>query len=96
MESREKDPSTALLIEIAGGLFGFLGLGHIYVGRTNEGIVRLIIFLVYNIIAWIAIYLLFYLVFVGCVCVPFQLAIQIGVPIWSGLGLKRDLEGVQL
>lgn len=86
----DKDVNTAFLIELVGGFFGLLGIGYIYTGRTNDGILRLILWIIYNIIAYIAIMLLIS-VFVGCLCIPVQLAIQIGVPLWSANNLKNIL-----
>jgi hypothetical protein len=37
-----KDQDTAFLIELIGGILGFLGVGYIYAGLTNAGLVRLI------------------------------------------------------
>lgn len=87
---QEKDPNTAFLIELVGGFFGLLGLGHIYVGKTNEGVLRLIIWLIYDITAFVVISLLIALI-VGLICIPFQLAIQIGVPLWSASNLKKQM-----
>lgn len=84
------DPNTVFLIELVGGFFGLLGLGYLYVGRTNDGLVRLIIWLLYNVCAYIAITILIS-VFIGIACCPFQLAIQIIVPIWSATTLKNQL-----
>lgn len=88
--TRKHDPNTAFLIELVGGFFGLLGIGYIYVGRTNDGILRLVLWMLYDIIAFIVISLLL-AVIVGVVCIPFQLAIQIGVPIWSATTLKNEL-----
>jgi TM2 domain-containing membrane protein YozV len=88
--ARQYDPNTAFLIELIGGFFGLLGIGYIYVGRTNDGILRLVLWLLYDIIAAITISLLL-AVIVGIVCIPFQLAIQIGVPLWSATTLKNEL-----
>jgi len=85
-----KDPNTAFLIELVGGFFGLLGIGYLYVGRTNDGILRLILWIIYDVIAGITITLLIS-VFVGFLCIPIQLAIQIGVPIWSANNLKNSL-----
>jgi TM2 domain-containing membrane protein YozV len=85
-----KDPDTAFLIELIGTFFGLLGLGYIYVGRTQEGLIRLIIWIVYNSIAWITIFILISLV-IGCFCIPIQRAIQIGVAIWSATTLKNSV-----
>lgn len=91
-ETNKKDPNTAYLIELIGGFFGLLGLGYFYVGQTNEGIIRLIIWIIYNVFAYIIISVLISLV-VGIACCPFQLIIQIGVPIWSATTLKNQLLG---
>jgi TM2 domain-containing membrane protein YozV len=85
-----KDPDTAFLIEIVGGFFGLLGLGYIYVGRTEEGVIRLIVWVIYNIVAYIAITALITIV-IGCFCLPVQLAIQIGVALWSANALKKSM-----
>lgn len=86
-----KDPSTGFLLELIPGLFGFLGIGYLYAGRTNDGIIRLAAFLIYNLLAWTAIAVLSIIV-VGLCLIPVQLAIQIGVPIWSALQLRKEME----
>jgi TM2 domain-containing membrane protein YozV len=86
-----KDPNTAFLIELVGGFFGLLGLGYFYVGRTNDGLIRLIGWIVYTIIAWVVISLLITII-IGCFCMPVQLAIQIGVPIGSAMSLKNSMQ----
>lgn len=90
VRNSEYDENTAFLIELLAGLFGFLGIGYIYVGRTNEGVTRLILFFIYNVIAWFVISLLF-AILIGFCLVPIQLIIQIGVVIWSANTLKKDL-----
>ncbi|HMR66998.1 MAG TPA: hypothetical protein PKE64_23560 [Anaerolineae bacterium] len=85
-----KDPDTAFLLELVGAFFGLLGLGYIYVGRTQDGLIRLIAWLIYNFIAWITIGILISLV-IGCFCVPVQLVIQVGVAIWSASSLKKSM-----
>jgi TM2 domain-containing membrane protein YozV len=85
-----KDPNTSFLIEMVGGFFGLLGLGYFYVGRTNDGIVRLIAWLAYNITAYFVITLLL-AVLIGIICLPIQLIIQIGVSYWSANTLKNDM-----
>ena len=89
--TKEYDPNTAFIIELVGGFFGLLGLGYFYVGRTNDGLLRLLIWLGYNIFAWVMIVILSALI-VGLICIPFQFIIQIGVPVWSAMTLKNDLE----
>jgi TM2 domain-containing membrane protein YozV len=71
--TKQYDPNTVFLIELVGGFFGLLGLGHLYLGRTNDGILRLVLWLLYDIIAGVTIALLSTVV-VGLVCIPFQLA----------------------
>ena len=85
------DPNTIFLVELVGGFFGLLGLGHFMVGDTNGGIIRLVSWMIYNIIAYVTITLLI-AVIVGFFCIPFQLAIQIGVPFWSATSLRNSLQ----
>lgn len=42
-----KSPGTAALIALVGGLFGFPGIGHIYVGRLRRGTLILVSGLVF-------------------------------------------------
>jgi len=86
------DPNPAFLIELVGGFFGLLGLGYIYVGRSSEGVVRLVAWLLYDIVAGITIAMLLAVV-VGVVCIPIQLVIQVGVPLWSASTLKNQMLG---
>jgi TM2 domain-containing membrane protein YozV len=85
-----KDPNTAFVIELVGGIFGLLGLGYMYIGRTEDGVIRLIAWLVYNVVAWIVIFFLTAFV-IGCFCIPVQIAIQVGVSIWSATTLKNSI-----
>lgn len=93
MPPQPKDPNTAFLIEIVGGLFGLLGLGYFYIGQTNDGILRLIIFLAYNIFAYIMISIFGAITagIVVCICAPIQLIIQVGVALWSATTLKNEM-----
>jgi hypothetical protein len=88
--ARKYDVNTAFLIEFLGGFFGLLGIGYLYAGRTNDGVVRLVVWLLYSILAWVTIGLLS-AILVGLICIPFQLAIQVGVPLWSANQLKKKL-----
>jgi hypothetical protein len=90
--TREYDPNTAFLIELIGGFLGLLGIGYIYVGRTTEGILRLVLWLLYDVIAAITITALL-AVLVGVICIPVQLVIQVVVPLWSATTLKNALLG---
>ena len=84
------DPNTVYLVELIGGLFGLLGIGYFYVGRTNEGVLRLILFLIYNITAWVVIMLLTAFV-IGLCFIPVQIIIQVLVAVWSANALKNSL-----
>jgi len=86
----DKDPNTAYIIELVGGFFGLLGLGYFYVGRTSDGIIRLISWIIYDLIAGVTISLLL-TVLVGFLCIPIQLVIQIAIPLWSASALKKQL-----
>ena len=86
----EHNPDTVFIIELLCGFFGFLGIGYFYVGRTNEGLLRLLLWFGYNIVAWVIITLLLALI-VGFICIPIQILIQIAVPIWSAMTLKNEL-----
>jgi TM2 domain-containing membrane protein YozV len=87
---RKQNPETAFLIEFLAGIFGLLGVGYLYAGQTNEGVVRLVVWLVYTILAWVVIGLLS-AILVGVICIPFQLVLQIGVPLWSANRLKKQM-----
>ena len=86
---RKLVPETAFLIEFLAGIFGLLGVGYLAAGKTNDGVVRLVVWLVYTVLAWVTISLLTAIV-VGVVCIPFQLVLQIGVPLWSANKLKKQ------
>ena len=77
-----KDPTTALMLELLGYL-GFLGIGHIYAGKTNRGIGLLIGWLVYLTAAFFLTICL-----VGC----FMFLAWVVVPPLSGLWVKNEME----
>jgi hypothetical protein len=89
--ARKYDPNTAFLLEIILGFFGLLGIGYMYAGRTNDGVIRLIVWFAYDVLATCMIALLLSVI-VGLACIPIQLIIQIGVPLWSAYVLKGQLE----
>ena len=85
-----KDPDTAFLIEMVGGFFGFLGLGYFYVGRSSDGLVRLLVWMIALAGAWILAWV-FAAVIVGFCFMPVILAAQVGIPYWSADSLKRHM-----
>ena len=89
-QAQPKDPNTAFLIELVGGFFGLLGLGYFYIGRSNDGIIRLIGWIIYDVIAFIVISALL-TVLIGLFCLPFQLIIQVAIPLWSANALKKQM-----
>jgi TM2 domain-containing membrane protein YozV len=92
--TKKYDPNTVFLIELICGFFGLLGIGYFYVGRSSEGAIRLILFLVYDIISGLIIAALI-AVIVGFICLPFQLVIQVGVAFWSATTLKNSILATQ-
>lgn len=88
--TRTFDPNIAFILELVLGIFGLLGIGYLYGGRTDEGVVRLVVWLIWNLVAWCSIILLM-AVIIGFCLIPFALAIQVGVPVWSAYSLKQKL-----
>ena len=87
---RKYDPNTAFVIELVAGFFGLLGVGYMYVGRTEEGILRLVLWLLYTVVAAISLVLLSALI-IGLCLIPFALVIQVIVPLLSAISLKNKL-----
>jgi hypothetical protein len=46
--SSGKDRGIALILELVAGFFGFLGIGWLYAGKTKEGVLILVGFLLFN------------------------------------------------
>jgi hypothetical protein len=80
-----KDPTAGLLLELL-GYVGFLGIGHIWAGKTTRGIALLVGWWIYLSMSW-----LLTIVLVGCL----MLVASIAVPIASGLYLKSEMEREQ-
>lgn len=87
----ERLANTAFLIEVVGGVVGLLGLGYMYAGRTSEGITRLVVWLIALSVMWTIVGLLMVVVIGFCLTVP-ALVVHVGVPVWSALTLKAELE----
>lgn len=71
------------MLELLPGLFGFLGIGHMYVGEVIRGVLLLVGYW-----AFISFELLTLLGVIGWCLTPLNLLIPIGSAFW----LKRDLE----
>jgi hypothetical protein len=80
-----KDPTVGLLLELIGYL-GFLGIGHIYAGKTARGIGLMVGYWVYLICSGLLTVLL-----IGCV----MLVAALAVPLASGFYLKNEMEKEQ-
>ena len=90
-ELRDVDKTIAFILEIALGLFGFLGIGHMYAGLIKEGVIKLVIWLAVVYTCWIVVVILSYFL-IGICFIPFMLVAQIGVPIWSAFHIKKKLD----
>jgi TM2 domain-containing membrane protein YozV len=82
--------NNAFILELVGGVLGFLGLGYMYVGRTSDGVIRLVVWWLVIGAMWTTITLLS-AVLVGLCLVPLGIAVQLGGPIYSALQLKKLL-----
>lgn len=51
-----KSPGTAALIAIIGGIFGFPGIGHIYLGKIAKGLVILFSGLILFVVALLVLF----------------------------------------
>jgi hypothetical protein len=83
------DPNVAWLELI--GLIGFLGIGYLVAGRTNDGILRLIGFMAFLFVGWLITAILI-AVIIGICLVPVMLVAQVAIPVWSALQLKAELD----
>ena len=84
-----RDSAIALLLELI-GYAGFLGIGHIYAGRTGRGIALMIAWWFYGFVAIILMVTIILTIF-GCLML---LAVPV-VPLLSGLWVKHDLDREQ-
>jgi TM2 domain-containing membrane protein YozV len=80
----QRDPQTAMILEIIAGLFGFLGIGHFYAGRTNVGLGLLIGWWVF-----LGIEVVLMAFVIGLCLLPLNLI----VPIVSGMWVRNELLG---
>ncbi len=87
------DKTAAFLLEFIPGFFGLMGIGYIYAGDIAGGILRLILWPVFLGIAWTIIAFLM-IILVGLCFVPVMIILQVLIPIWSAISLRRKLENV--
>ncbi|HST03566.1 MAG TPA: hypothetical protein VLQ48_02400 [Chloroflexia bacterium] len=80
-----KDPVVGLLLELLGYL-GFLGIGHIWAGKTTRGVVLLLGYW-----AYMAVSVVLTIVLVGCL----MLVATLAIPLISGFYLKNEMEREQ-
>lgn len=79
-----RDPQTAMILEVIAGLFGFLGIGHFYAGRTNTGLALLIGWWVF-----LGVEVMLMAVLIGCLLLP----LNVIVPVVSGIWVRNELQG---
>ena len=93
-ENKVINPGTAMLIEIVGALFCFLGLGWIYSGKAGIGIILLIVYWIVVAVETFVIFPLITLVTLGLGVIVYGIIpIQnIIVGIISGLIVKGNVE----
>lgn len=82
--STMKDENLAFVLEVIPGLFGFLGIGHIYSGNITRGLLLLVGY-------WLFVSTELVLMFlaVGFCLTPANLIL----PLLSALWVKREMEG---
>jgi hypothetical protein len=87
--NRAIDPNIAWL-ELF-GLIGFLGIGYLVANRIQDGIIRLVGFWILMTVGWIVTVILM-TVLIGFCLIPVMLVASVGIPIWSALSLRNELE----
>jgi hypothetical protein len=80
--ARPKDPTIGLLLELI-GLFGVLGIGHIYAGKVTRGVILMASFFMY--------FIVFACLSVVLIGIPFLVLYWV-VPIISALYLRNEME----
>jgi len=83
--AQPKDPTAGLLLELL-GYIGFLGIGHIWAGKTTRGIVLLVGWWIYLACSGVLT-----IVLIGCV----MLVAALVIPIASGLYLRNEMQREQ-
>lgn len=79
-----RDPTIAFILEVLPGLFGILGIGHMYAGNIPRGLILLVVWFLFVTGE----------VTTGVICCFFPL--NFVVPVLSGLWAKRELDGEPL
>jgi len=83
--AQPKDPTAGLLLELL-GYIGFLGIGHIWAGKTSRGIALLVGWWIYLACSGVLT-----IVLIGCV----MLVAALVIPIASGLYLRNEMQREQ-
>jgi len=78
--------TTALVLEAVFGIFGLLGIGHVFTGRVRSGIGLLLGWWVYMVVAFFV--SLVTLGFAACLFIP----ISIAVPVISGIQARTHIQ----
>lgn len=91
-----KRPQTASTLEFVGGVFGLLGLGYLYAGRTQQGIAHFVSWVVWIVVACTVINLLPSRIVAVLICLPLYLFIQVAVPFMFARRLKREMTTISV
>lgn len=83
--------NNAFLLEVVGGFFGLLGLGYLYAGDQQAGLIRLVGWWIVLFIMWSTVSLLT-AILIGLCLIPVALIVQLLVPIWSASSLKARMQ----
>jgi hypothetical protein len=78
----QRQANIAFTLELVAGWLYFLGLGYLYVGRTNDGLVRLV--------GWWVVLSLSYVVSAHGLCCVAPI-LHVAVPVWSAYTLRKKL-----
>jgi TM2 domain-containing membrane protein YozV len=84
-----KDAGLAFVLEVLAGLFGFLGIGHMYSGQVGRGVTLLLVLWAYTAFEVVFVFVTFGF---GLCFLPAMGLVHLGAPIVSALWLKRDMD----
>ena len=83
-----KDQDTAFVLEFLGGILFFLGIGYMYSGLTNAGLIRLVGMWAFLFVTWSIAWSLTYF-FIGFLIMPFLFVAQVVLAYFSTKDLKQ-------
>lgn len=91
-----KDKDTAFIIELVLGIFGLLGIGYMYAGLTNAGIIRLVGYWIFLTVLWPLFGVFVTLTSGFGLCLFFvPLILQLAIVYFSADDLKKSMAAVK-